>query len=124
MPLFGTGALGRATVEMWQGRLELELLAAVAAVFRHTHPGAASLEVPQIPTWGEVNKGRVALFLERFDRHLADRDFVCGAAYTIADITGLIGIDFMKPARLAIPDGCDHVRRWHAAVSARPSASA
>ena len=28
----------------------------------------------------------------------------------------------MKPAKLAMPDNLSHVKRWHAAVSARPSA--
>jgi glutathione S-transferase len=30
----------------------------------------------------------------------------------------------MKPARIALPDDCVHVRRWYEAVSARPSAAA
>ena len=36
----------------------------------------------------------------------------------------MIGIDFMKPARIALPDELVNVRRWYAAVSARPSATA
>jgi glutathione S-transferase len=49
---------------------------------------------------------------------------VVGDHFTIADITGLVAVDFMKPARLAIPDDLVNVRRWHAQVSARPSAKA
>ena len=30
----------------------------------------------------------------------------------------------MKPAKLAVPDELKNVRRWHADVSARPSARA
>ena len=30
----------------------------------------------------------------------------------------------MKPAKLAVPDELGNLKRWHAAVSARPSASA
>jgi hypothetical protein len=36
----------------------------------------------------------------------------------------MIAIDFMKPAKLAVPEACANVRRWHAAVAARPSAGA
>ena len=36
--LFGQGALGKAQVEMWQRRMELNLLGCVAAAFRHIHP--------------------------------------------------------------------------------------
>jgi glutathione S-transferase len=123
-PLFGEGPVGRAVVEMWQRRLEFGLLNAVGAVFRHSHPGMAEFEVPQVAAWAEANRPRVLEFLEILDAHLADREFVCGSAYTIADITGLVAIDFMKPAKLAVPAHCAHVARWHAAISSRPSASA
>jgi glutathione S-transferase len=123
-PLFGTGALERAMVEMWQRRLEFGLFGAVAAAFRHLHPAMAQMEVPQVAAWGETNKPKVLEFLAFLDRHLADRDFVCGSRFTVADITGLIAIDFMKPARIAVPDEAANVRRWHAALAARPSAAA
>lgn len=123
-PLFGEGAVGRAVVEMWQRRVELELFMRVAHAFRHIHPAMKEWEVPQIPEWGEANKPKVMKFLHFLDGELANREFIAGDAYTIADITGLIAIDFMKPARIALPDDCVHVRRWYEAVSARPSAAA
>lgn len=123
-PLFGDGAVGRALVEMWQRRVELELFLRVAHAFRHIHPAMKEWEAPQIPEWGEANKPKVTKFLHFLDGELANREFIAGDAYTIADITGLIAIDFMKPARIALPDDCVHVRRWYEAVSARPSAAA
>jgi glutathione S-transferase len=42
----------------------------------------------------------------------------------VADITGLVAVDFMKPAKLAVPDELRHLKRWHADIAARPSASA
>ncbi len=123
-PLFGVGALERAEVEMWQRRLEFHLFGTVRAVFRHLHPAMAEMEVPQVPAWGEANKPRVAAFLGVLDRHLADREFVCGNRFTVADITGLVSLDFMKPAKLSVPEELDNVRRWHAALAARPSAKA
>lgn len=123
-PLFGVGALGRATVEMWQRRLELYLLNAIAAAFRHLHPAMAEMEMPQVAPWGEANKPKAIEFLGFLDRHLAGRAFVCGEAFSIADITGLVAIDFMKLAKIGVPEPLDNVRRWHLAVSARPSASA
>jgi glutathione S-transferase len=123
-PLFGEGAVGRALVEMWQRRVELELFMRVAHAFRHIHPAMKEWEVPQIPEWGEANKPKVTKFLHFLDGELANREFIAGDAYTIADITGLIAIDFMKPARIALPDDCAHVRRWYESVSARPSAAA
>jgi glutathione S-transferase len=123
-PLFGTGALGRARVEEWNRRLELNLLTSVGAAFRHLHPAMRDWEVPQIADWGEANKPRAQAFLRLLDGHLADNRFVAGDALSIADITGLVAIDFMKPARIALPEGLDHVRRWHAEMAARPSARA
>ena len=124
-PLFGLGARERAEVEMWQRRLELRLLQPVAHAFRHLHPAMAQMEVPQVPAWGEANKPRVREALALLEAHLADgRPFVCGEAYSVADITGLIAVDFMKPARVALPEALSAVRRWHAGVMARPSAAA
>jgi glutathione S-transferase len=122
--LFGRGALGKAQVEMWQRRMELNLMMPVAQAFRHIHPAMKEWEVPQIPEWGEANKPRVLEFLTIFDRELADRPFVAGDEFSIADISGMIGIDFMKPARIALPDECTNVACWYRSVKARPSADA
>lgn len=123
-PLFGRGALEVAEVEMWNRRLELHLLAGVSHVFRNSHPAMKEMEVPQVPAWAEANKPRIMDFLAVLDRDLAGRPFVAGRTYSVADITGLVAVDFMKPAKLAIPDGLTNLKRWHAEVSARPSAQA
>jgi len=123
-PLFGTGALARALVEMWQRRMELNLLFPVAQAFRHIHPAMVEWEVPQVAAWGEANKPKAQEFLAVLDRELADREFIAGDAYSVADITGLVAVDFMKPARIEVPAGLTNVRRWYDAVKARPSATA
>jgi glutathione S-transferase len=123
-PLFGRGALEVARVEMWNRRLELHLLFPISHVFRNTHPAMREMEVPQVPAWAEANKPRIAEFLAVFDRELVGRPFAAGDRYTVADITGLVAVDFLKPAKLAVPEELRNVRRWHADVSARPSASA
>ena len=63
-------------------------------------------------------------FLELLERELGKREFIAGDRFSIADITALVAMDFMKPAKLAMPDNLANVKRWHAAVSARPSAVA
>ena len=123
-PLFGVGPKDSALVEMWNRRAEINFFANVAAVFRHTHPAMKELEVPQVPAWADANRPRVAWFLEMLDGELANREFIAGDRYTVADITMQVATDFMKPARLVMPQGVANVRRWHAAVSARPSAGA
>jgi glutathione S-transferase len=122
--LFGRDALEIAKVEMWSRRVEFGFYAAVIAVFRHTHPAMAAMEVPQVPQWAEANKPRVMNFLAILDHELASRRFLAADRFTVADITGLVSVDFMKPAKLAIPETLEHVRRWHAEVAARPGAAA
>ncbi|MBA8902121.1 glutathione S-transferase [Phyllobacterium sp. T1293] len=122
--LFGRGALGKALVEMWQRRVEFNLLATVASAFRHIHPAMVEWEVPQIPEWGEANKPKAIAFLDVLDKQLETNEFIAGNEYSIADITALVAIDFFKPARIQLPDYVTHVRRWHEAVSNRPSAKA
>ena len=123
-PLFGVGPKEIALVEMWSRRVENNFFATVAAVFRHLHPAMKELEVPQVPAWAEANRPRVMQFLELLDGELAKREFIAGDRFTVADITALCTVDFMKPARLTVPEGASNVKRWHAAVSARPSAKA
>ena len=123
-PLFGRGAVGKAEVEMWNRRVELGLFNAVFAVFRHLHPKMAHLEVPQVADWGEANKEKVLQELARLDARLAACPFIAGNDYSIADITALVAVDFMKPARLGKPEGFSNVVRWHREVSLRPSAKA
>jgi glutathione S-transferase len=123
-PLFGSSTLERAQVEMWQRRIELGLMAAIGQFFRHSHPLMANVEVPQIAVWAEANRARALKFLPTLERQLADRPFVCGEAFTVADITGLVALDFMKFAGIPLPDDSAQVRRWHQTLAARPSAAA
>jgi glutathione S-transferase len=122
--LFGCGALEKAQIEMWNRRVDLGFLSLVSHVFRNTHQAMKEMEVPQVPAWAEANKPRIADFLGFLDRELRGRRFVAGDGYSVADITGLVAVDFMKPAKLTVPQELTNVLRWHAEVSGRPSAKA
>jgi glutathione S-transferase len=71
--LLGKGAKQRAVIEMWNRRMELGLLFSVAQAFRHLHPAAAPLEVPQVAAWGEANKPRALEILQFMDEELGKR---------------------------------------------------
>jgi glutathione S-transferase len=122
--LLGKGAIGRATVEMWSRRMELGLLLSVAQAFRHLHPAMAHLEVPQVPAWGEANKPKAREILGFIDRELAGRQYIAGNDFSVADITALVAVDFMKPARIQLPPELKNLERWYQEVSSRPSAKA
>lgn len=123
-PLFGVGAKDAAVVEMWQRRVELHLFFPIAHVFRNSHPAMKEMEVTQVPAWAEANKPRVMEFLTLLDAQLKDHRYIAGDRYTVADITGLCAVDFMKVAKLAAPETLGNLKRWHAEVAARPSAKA
>ena len=104
--------------------MELHLFLPVATVFRHLHPAMKIMVDPQVAAWGEANKPRVTQFLQFLDGELRTRAYMAGTDYTVADITAMIAVDFMRVSKLPVPEEIVHVRRWHDAVSARPSAKA
>ncbi len=122
--LFGATPRERAEVEMWQRLAEFQLLFTIAQTFRHTHPAMREMEVPQVPDWAASNRAKAATALRRFDAALAGRRYLAGERFSVADITGLIALDFAKPARIAIPEELTHLRRWRDEIAARPSAAA
>ena len=122
--LFGASPLERAMVEMWQRRVEWRLLLPIAQVFRHSHPHMAKMEDPQVADWAAANRPRALRNMMIFDDVLAARPFVAGERFTVADITGLVALDFAKPARIAIPPEFASLTRWHETLKARPSAAA
>jgi len=119
--LFGQTPLEIATVEMWNRIAELNFFSPVIHYFRHTHPAMASLEVPQVPAWAEANRPRVADIIRTLDKRLAEFPYLAGDHFSVADITAMIATDFMKPARLAVPEDVPHFSRWYAEATARPS---
>ncbi len=120
-PLMGIGAEDKAIVEMWSRRTELNFLMPVAFAFRHLHPAMREMEKPQIAEWGEANKSRAADFLPVLNQQLAQVPFVAGERFTIADITAFITCQFMKPARITMPEELANVARWFAEIGGRPS---
>lgn len=123
-PLMGLGAVGLATVEMWNRRMELEILQPTIDCFIHTHPFWIGRR-PQIAAWGEARRQHLVERLRWLDSELADREFVAGERYSIADITAQVGVLTARGAlKLPIPEDHRHLVRWWAAVSARPSARA
>ncbi len=54
-PLFGTTPKEQATIDMWIRRIELQLMAPIAHIWRHTHPLTAAL-LTQYKDFGESNR--------------------------------------------------------------------
>ncbi len=120
-PLMGRDARDEAIVEMWQRRIELHFFDAVRAVFRHSAPFVKVLEPVQIAEWADLNRPRITEALEWMDRQLADNRFIAGDAFTVADITALLGFQIMPMIGIEVPAHFASVLRWRGDVFARPS---
>jgi glutathione S-transferase len=122
-PLFGRTAIEKATVDMWIRRVEFAVMTPVAMFWRHAHPYTAAL-LTQFKDFGESNRETVMSGLEYLDRELADRPFLTGETYSMADICTLTTIDFADWIGLKAPDNLTHLKAWRERVTARPSAAA
>ena len=76
-PLFGTTPKEQATIDMWIRRIELQLMAPIAHIWRHTHPLTAGL-LTQNNDFGESNRAHAARACQWLDSELADRVFIAG----------------------------------------------
>jgi glutathione S-transferase len=109
---------------MWQRRVELQLMIPVGMVWVHGSPITARL-LKQIPEAAEQNRKLVAGFLAWIDGELSKRPFVAGDRYTVPDITLLCTLDFATSlVGIPLDEALAGIARWHADVSARPSAKA
>jgi glutathione S-transferase len=129
--LFGATPLEIARVEGWTRRIEAEGYAAAVYALRNTNPAFAGKamsgrlgNVPQIAELAERAGVMWAGFVEMLNARLAETQWVAGDRFSYADIMALTTIDFARAGKLVVPDGAAHLRRWHDAASARPSAGA
>lgn len=121
VPLFGAEPVGRAAVEMWNRRLELEILATIGNVALHSDPLFADRLV-QFPAFAEAERAAVAARWLWLDEEMSDgRPFVAGATFSAADVTGMVASWLSEILDIAIPSAASHVRRWDERMRARPS---
>ena len=122
-PLFGTNALERARVEMWNRRMELEIQLPIQDVFVHLNPFWAGRR-PQVPEYGRVRQAQVLERMAWLNRELATREYIAGDTYTVADITAQCAFVMGRATGSKIPDDMTDLLRWYALVTGRPSARA
>lgn len=129
-PLMGHAPEEKAAIAMWEHRCEIDGFLAMAEYFRNSTPGFRNRALPgpiehaQIPALAERGRRRVQHFFDWLNERLGESAFVGGADYSVADITALVTVDFAGWAKLGIPQGHVHVRRWYDTVAGRPSAEA
>ncbi|MBI1237895.1 MAG: glutathione S-transferase [Alphaproteobacteria bacterium] len=110
--------------------VEFSGLMPVAEVFRNTAKGFAGRALPgpvnldQIPALAERGAARLAAYFDALNARLKGREFLAIDSFSLADITAMVGVDFAKWVKAEPKPEHEDLRRWHAAVSARPSAKA
>lgn len=129
-PLFGTSALEKAQIEMWNRRCEIEALGAVTESFRNFSPAfenralVGSVNYAQIPELIDRGRARMRQFMDVLEKRFRHSEFVGGKKFSVADVTLLATLDFARLARTGPAPGDVHINRWYRQVSKRPSASA
>jgi glutathione S-transferase len=123
--LMGKDSREQAFIEQWNRRIELQLFGAIGRAFQNTSPMLAQLVGQQFKDYGAAQLGVAQERLEWLDKQLADREFIAGPRYTIADITAQVAVDFgTQMAGLKLEPALANASRWHKSVSSRPSAKA
>ena len=122
--LFGSDNEDRAVIEMWNRRMEFEIFGNFGAWFRNTHDFFKG-RIPQVPEYGEVSRDALFARMDWLDGELADREFIAGDRYTIADITAQCAFGFFGKILKSLPTPEQkNLSRWYDGVCARPSADA
>lgn len=122
-PLFGSTPIERALVEMWNRRMELELLRPITDHFVHVSPFWQGRR-PQVEEAGHLARSVAEARMRWLDKELSTRPFIAGEGYTIADITAQCGFLLGKHTGTPIPAELAHLAGWFATVSKRPTARA
>jgi glutathione S-transferase len=126
--LLGGNPEETALILMWERRMEFDGYFAAAEAFRNSVPAFACRaltgphEYDQIEAVAARGRARMLNFYADLDARLATVEFVAGAAFTAADITAIVSVDFAQNAvGISVPDRCENVLRWHERVAQRPS---
>ena len=122
-PLFGSNGLEQSQVEMWNRRVELNLLVPVAQAFRNLS-GMFKDREKISKEWGQISAEVAKDTVPLFDEQLAKTKFVAGNYFSVVDISLLCTLDFAKATGQELPFDLPHISRWHRLVSERPSAKA
>ncbi len=129
-PLLGSTPAEKGLVATWNSKVEGEGLAAIAEVLRNSSKGmqdraiTGPVNYAQLPELAERGRQRIENFFNMLNVRLKGRDFIAIDTFSVADITGLVVLDFAKWIKTGPKPEHEDLKRWYDAVSARPSAKA
>ena len=122
--MFGRDAKERAFVEMWNRRMEIDMLIPVMSSFVNTHEMWKGRR-RQVPEWAEVCNEQITERYAWLDSELAGRQYIATDDYTVADITAQCTVLMAKAvAGIRIQNDQSNLASWWERVSSRPTARA
>ena len=120
-PLFGKTAQQRAFVEMWNRRMEKQLMDPGGTVGLHEMPVFAD-KIEQMPAYADSQRRMLVKKLEWLDTEFADgRPYAAGSDFSVADITGMAMLMICQVINHEISSELEHVNRWATNLQARSS---
>ena len=126
-PLLGRTPLEKAAIASWNSKLEGECFMAIAEVLRNTAKGMKDRALPgphnyaQIPELAERGRARLLHFLDRFEEHMAGRDWVATDSFSLADITAGVALDFAGWVKVDVNEGRPAIAAWRGKLAGRAS---
>lgn len=123
--LIGDTPQQRAETRMWNRRFDVRILEPLSLAFR----SAEGLELFKdrchvIPHAADDLKATVQESWAWLEPLMADKQYVCGDRFTLADIQLYVFADFGKMVGQGMPDDLPNLQAWYARVAQRPSVMA
>lgn len=128
--LLGTDPEQKAVILSWHLWNQAEGIGGAGELFRNASPIMKDRRRPGLEDFGQneylARRGRrrAELYAEKLDQHLRESAYLAGAELSLADISGMVVIDFAKRAGYEYPASLTYLAKWHDKISARPSTSA
>lgn len=120
-PLFGSDAVRKGKVEMWNRRMEQEIFATLGNVVLHTEEFFKE-RLTQVPAFAAAQRQEIPTKWTWLDREMSDgRPYVAGDEFSIADISGMVTLWLSDVFSFDIPASLSHVQRWSGNLRERPS---
>ncbi len=127
--LLGNSPVEKGQVMRWNAIVEQQGGMPIAEAFRNSNPHMVGRAIPgprnhaQIPALAERGFQRVADFFDLLEARLGESPFVATDAFTFADITCFVMVDFARVIKTRIPEENTKTQAWFDGIKARPSAS-
>ena len=129
-PLMGESAEEKAVIASWQRTVERNGLYAGMEALRNATPGLKGARclgrtiTSRYRHWPSAGAPASCAFSSKWTHVWRKTSSLPARATALPISLTLIAVDFARWVKLSVPETCGDLRRWHAQVSARPSAKA